>query len=116
MADAKVRYPKLDSTEATEADVEEWELGEPTSEDDNTPSTILANILDTPIPKKELRDISGRERPKTVVDRPRPGGGTLIGVDATPEVTPPKKLPKKGEKIMVDGDVTEVPQSWKDYL
>jgi len=105
--------------EATEADVDEWELGAPTTEDDNTPSVILANMLDTPTPKKELRDISGRERAPTVVDRPRPGGGTLIGVGCeVSKASPPKKPHGKSAKILVTDaeDGTVIPQSWKDYL
>jgi hypothetical protein len=131
MADARVKYPKIASNppEATEADADEYGLGDPTTKEDNTPSVILATMLEAPAPKKDLRDISGRERPPTVVDRPRPGGGVLLTgptvfVKDTFEPLPRtgegsgKSPLKKGTKIMVDSDddMSEIPQSWKDYL
>ena len=115
----EVRVGFTAPSEATDADAQEWELGKATTEEDNTPSTILATVLDAPVElPKNLKEI-GRDRARTMVDRPRPGGGTLIGVIHFPEDTPrkPVRAPtKKGEKIEVGDDDTNIPDNWKDYL
>lgn len=110
----EIRFGGSNPSEATEADAEEYELGAPTTDEDNTPSVILSTMLEAPVdPPKKLKEI-GREREAVVVDRPRPGGGNLILVDrgGTSPVTP---QPVKGGKITV-GDDSNIPESWKDYL
>lgn len=111
----EVRVGFTAPSEATDADAQEWELGKATTEEDNTPSTILATVLDAPVElPKNLKEI-GRDRARTMVDRPRPGGGGFLARE-TPSTLPVRHPTKKGEKIEVGDDDTNIPDNWKDYL
>lgn len=107
--------PVVTPSEATEEDAAEYGLGDPTTEEDNTPSVILATMLERPPPPpKKILEI-GRERAPTVVDRPRPGGGTLLLAGKDPTPTSPGPIGKV-KKIAVEDNTADVPDNWKDYL